>query len=77
MLVPTLPMVFADIQGLQPRASLMAIPSLGQHFLIMSLLRAQPLPAGYVALSVSSTLVLGAALVFLVGRLYQREALLG
>ena len=77
MLVPTLPLVFAAILGLQPRASLMAIPSLGQHFLIMSLLRAQPLPAGYVALSVSATLALGAALVFLVGRLYQREALLG
>jgi hypothetical protein len=55
----------------------MAIPSLGQHFIILSLIRMQPLPAGYVALSVCSTLALGSLLVFAAGRLYRREALLG
>ncbi len=77
LLVPTLPLVFADALGLQPRAALMAVPSLGQHFIIMSLIRMQPLPAAYVALSVCSTLLLGALLVFAAGRLYRREALLG
>ncbi|MGH8180660.1 MAG: ABC transporter permease [Steroidobacteraceae bacterium] len=77
LLVPTLPLVFAAVLGLQPRAGLMAIPSLGQHFIILSLIRMQPLPAAYVALSVCSTLVLGALLVFAAGRLYRREALLG
>jgi sodium transport system permease protein len=77
LLVPTLPLVFADVLGLQPRAALMAVPSLSQHFIIMSLIRMQPLPAGYVALSVCATLVLGALLVFCAGRLYRREALLG
>jgi hypothetical protein len=37
----------------------------------------QPLPASYVALSVGSTIALGALLVFIAGRLYRREALLG
>ena len=77
LLVPTLPLVFAAVLGLQPRAGLMAVPSLGQHFIILSLIRMQPLPAAYVALSVCSTLVLGALLVFAAGRLYRREALLG
>jgi|SRR5579883_550869 len=77
LLIPTLPLVFAAVLGLQPRAALMAVPSLSQHFVILSLIRMQPLPAGYVALSVCSTLALGALLVFAAGRLYRREALLG
>ena len=77
LLIPTLPLVFAAVLGLQPRAALMAVPSLGQHFMILSLIRMQPLPAAYVALSVCSTLALGALLVFAAGRLYRREALLG
>ncbi len=77
LLIPTLPLVFAAVLGLQPSAALMAVPSLGQHFIIMSLMRMQPLPAAYVALSVGATLLLGAVLVFAAGRLYRREALLG
>lgn len=77
LIVPTLPLIFAGILDLQPRGPLMAVPSLGQHFLILSLIRMQPLPASYVALSVCSTLALGALLVFVAGRLYRREALLG
>lgn len=77
LLIPTLPLVFASALGLQPRATLMAIPSLGQHFIILGLIRMQPLPASYVALSVLSTVVLGAVLVRIAGRLYRREALLG
>ncbi len=77
LLIPTLPLIFASILGLQPRAELMAIPSLGQHFIILSLIRMQPLPAAYVALSVCSTLILAALFVFAAGRLYRRESLLG
>ncbi len=77
LLVPTLPLVFAGILGLQPRAALMAIPSLSQHFIILSLISMQPLPAAYIALSVCSTLALGALLVFAAGHLYRREKLLG
>lgn len=77
LLVPTLPLVFAGVMGLRPTAALMAVPSLSQHFLITSLLRDEPLPALFVGLSVSVTLVVGAMLVFVAGRLYHREALLG
>ena len=77
LLVPTLPLVFASVLGLRPTASLMAVPSLSQHFLITSLLRDEPIPGGFLALSVGVTLALGALLVFIAGRLYHREALLG
>ena len=77
LLVPTLPLVFASVLGLHPTAPLMAVPSLSQHFLITSLLRDEPIPGGFLALSVGVTLALGALLVFIAGRLYHREALLG
>lgn len=77
LLVPTLPLVFASVLGLRPTASLMAVPSLSQHFLITSLLRDEPISGAFLALSVGVTLLVGALLVFIAGRLYHREALLG
>ena len=77
LLVPTLPLVFAGVLGLRPTAGLMAVPSLSQHFLITSLLRDEPIPGAFLALSVGVTLAVGAILVFIAGRLYHREALLG
>jgi sodium transport system permease protein len=75
--VPTLPLVFASVVGLQPTAARMAVPSLGQQFLITSLLRDEPISAAYAAISVIVTLALAAVLMLIAGRLYDREALLG
>jgi sodium transport system permease protein len=77
LLVPTLPLVFAGVMGLRPSLAFMAIPSLSQHFLITSLLRDEPVPGTYFAVSVLATLAVGAVLVLIAGRLYRREALLG
>jgi len=77
LVVPTLPLVFAGVLGLRPTPALMAVPSLGQHFLITSLLRDEPIPPGFLALSVGVTLAIGSVLVVIAGRLYHREALLG
>ena len=77
LLIPTLPLVLASMLGLRPTARLMAVPSLSQHFLITSLLRDEPVSGGYLALSVAVTLAVGAALMLVAGRLYDREALLG
>jgi len=57
--------------------ALMAVPSLSQHLLMQGLLRGEALPASYAAISVCSTLALGAALTWLAGRLYRREKILG
>jgi sodium transport system permease protein len=77
LLVPTVPLAFAGLVGLRPHLALMAVPSLSQHFLITSLLRAEVLPASWVALSVGVTLAVAALLIAAAGGLYRREALLG
>ncbi|MGH8149066.1 MAG: ABC transporter permease, partial [Steroidobacteraceae bacterium] len=77
LFVPTLPLVFASIADLKPTSWLMAVPSLGQHFLVTRLLRAEPIPPLHLAISVVTTLVLGALLTAAAGRLYRRESLLG
>jgi sodium transport system permease protein len=77
LLVPTVPLAFAGLLGLRPQRALMAVPSLSQHFLITSLLRAEELPPKWVALSVGVTLAVAALLILAAGRLYRREALLG
>ena len=77
MLVPTLPIAIAGLLGIKASPALMAVPSLSQHLLIQGFLRGEPLPASYVAISVATTLALGAALTWVAGRLYQREKILG
>ncbi|HTC51027.1 MAG TPA: ABC transporter permease [Steroidobacteraceae bacterium] len=75
--LPTFPLIFAGALGLQPTAWLMMVPALSQHFMLMGLLRAEPVAAWYVALSVSVTLLLGVLAALAAGRLYHREKLLG
>jgi sodium transport system permease protein len=77
LLVPTVPLAFAALLGLRPRVYMMALPSLSQHFIITGLLRDEPLPGRFLAMSVIATLLLAALLIRIAGRLYRREALLG
>jgi sodium transport system permease protein len=77
LLVPTLPLIYAGITAVRPKLALMLVPSLSQHFLIMSVLRAEPLPPSFALVSILGTLLLGVALTWVAGRLYRREALLG
>ena len=75
--IPTLPLIFASTLGLRPTAWLMMVPSLSQNFLVIGLLRAEPVSALYATLSVSVSLLLGVVAAYAAGRLYHREALLG
>ncbi|MGQ0383223.1 MAG: ABC transporter permease [Gammaproteobacteria bacterium] len=77
MLVPTVPIAIAGVLDVEPQAHLMLVPSLSQHLLIQSLMRCDPLPAAWIALSAAATLALGLALAWVAGRLYRREAILG
>jgi len=77
LLVPTLPIAIAGLLDVKANALLMAVPSLSQHLLIQGLLRNDPLPVTYLAISIASTLALGALLTVLAGRLYEREQILG
>jgi len=77
MLVPTLPVMFAAILNVQASPALMWIPSLSQHLLVTNLIRQEPVQITMFAISMFSTLLLGAALAAIAIRLYKREALLG
>jgi sodium transport system permease protein len=77
MLLPSVPIMFAVVNSTKPTAALMTIPSLSQHLLATSLMRGDAIPPLHVAISAGTTLALGALLVLIAIRLYQREAILG
>jgi sodium transport system permease protein len=77
LLVPTLPVMFATMLNVEPKPTLMWIPSLSQHLLITSLIKQEPLDPSFVALSTVSTLLIGAVIGFIATRLYRREGILG
>ena len=77
LLVPTVPIMYAAISQLQSKLALMWIPSLSQHLLISSLLKAEPLAALDVAVSAGATLLLGGVIAAVAVRLYRREQILG
>jgi len=75
--IPTLPLMFAGLLGLQAKLPLMFVPFLSQHLLMTTVVRAEPIAPLFVTVSVISTLIYGALLMYLAGRLYRREGLLG
>jgi sodium transport system permease protein len=77
MLVPTLPIIIAALFTLKPSLPLMLVPSLSQHLVITGLMKADPLSMLFVAVSFTSTLVIGLLLLGLAARLYRREGILG
>jgi sodium transport system permease protein len=75
--IPTLPLMFAGLLGLQAKALYMFVPFLSQHLLLTTVVRAEEIDRLYVVISVTSTLVYGLVLTWIAGRLYRREGLLG
>ena len=76
LIAPTLPILFVSILTLRPRLEFMFVPSLSQHLLLVDMIKNEPLNLLHVAISVSSTLAIGAFLTWLCARLYRREGLL-
>lgn len=75
--IPTMPILFASIANVRSSIELMAIPSLSQHLIATSLIRGDAVESIHVAVSIVSTLILGAMLLWFATRLYSREKLLG
>ena len=75
--VPTLPLAFVGVLRIEPSATFMATPSLGQHLLITQIVRDETPTIGNILLSASVSVTLGLLLCWIAGRLYQREAILG
>ena len=77
LLAPTLPILVVSILMVRSSTELMLVPSLSQHLLLVGLIRNEPLNYLDAAISVTSTLIIGALLTLLCARLYRREGLLG
>lgn len=77
LFVPLAPILFALINGTKPSVGLMLVPSLSQHLLATNLIRGDAIPWSHIAVSASTTLLVGALLTWLAIRLYRREAILG
>jgi sodium transport system permease protein len=77
MMLPIAPIMFAVVTGTKPSAGLMAVPSLSQHLIATSMMRGDSIPALHVLICAGTTLALGALLVGVAIKLYQREAILG
>ncbi|HEY0939132.1 MAG TPA: ABC transporter permease [Steroidobacter sp.] len=77
MMFPIAPIMFAVVSGTKPSAALMAVPSLSQHLLATSVMRGDTIPTSHILICAGTTLALGALLVGLAIKLYQREAILG
>src|SRR6185503_6007030 len=60
--LPTMPLMFAGLLGLQAKQSLMYVPFLSQHLLMTTVVRAEPIEPTWVVISVVSTLFYGVTL---------------
>ena len=77
LVAPTLPILIVSILTLRPRLEFMFIPSLSQHLLVVDLIKNEPVNGLHVAISFTSTLLMGVLLTWVCARLYRREGLLG
>ncbi len=76
ILVPTLPLIVAQLMNVESSALLMLVPSLSQATLIGELMTGAPISALHVALSVAATSAGAALFAWLAVNLYSRERIL-
>jgi sodium transport system permease protein len=77
LIAPTLPILIVSILTLRPQVEFMFVPSLSQHLLLVDMIKNEPINMLHAAISVLSTLAIGAVLTWICARLYRREGLLG
>ena len=77
LVAPTLPILVVSILTLRPRLEFMFVPSLSQHLLLVDMIKNEPVNLLHVAISVTSTILIGVLLTWICARLYRREGLLG
>jgi sodium transport system permease protein len=77
IMVPTVPIIFAQLMGVEASLWMMPVPSLGQSLLIQDYLTNEPVSGTYLLASVLSTSILAAALTRIAIWIYNREQILG
>jgi sodium transport system permease protein len=76
VLVPTLPLIVTQLLDIRPSAALMMVPSLSQATLTTTFIRGEAAPWEHLAISLGTTSLAAALLVWLAVALYRRERLL-
>ncbi len=76
ILVPTLPVIVAQVSGVEASLPLMMVPSLSQSLLVQDLITSEPITLIEVLISAVSTGVLALGLTWLAILLYRRERIL-
>ena len=76
ILVPTLPLIIAQLMGVEASPLLMLVPSLSQSTLISDLIIGEPVEWLHLIISAATTGTLGAGLAWLAISLYRRESIL-
>ena len=77
LIAPTLPVLIVSILNVRSQLEFMFVPSLSQHLILVDMVKNEPLNLVHVAISITSTLAIGALLTWICARLYRREGLLG
>ncbi len=77
LIAPTMPILIVSILNVRSQLEFMFIPSLSQHLILLDMIKNEPLNLLHVAISITSTLAIGALLTWICARLYRREGLLG
>jgi len=77
LIAPTMPILIVSILNVRSQLEFMFVPSLSQHLILVDLVKNEPLNLLHVAISITSTLAIGALLTWICARLYRREGLLG
>ena len=77
LIAPTMPILIVSILNVRSQLESMFIPSLSQHLILLDMIKNEPLNLLHVAISITSTLAIGALLTWICARLYRREGLLG
>ena len=77
ILVPTLPLIFAQLTNLETTLGIMFVPSLSQATLMADIIKGESVEALHIATSMVTTTVYGALLAWLSIYLYRREQILG
>jgi sodium transport system permease protein len=77
LIAPTMPIFIVSILNVRSQLEFMFVPSLSQHLILLDVIKNEPLNLLHVAISITSTLAIGALLTWICARLYRREGLLG
>ncbi len=77
ILVPTLPLIFAQLTNIDTSLGIMFVPSLSQSTLMTDIIKGETVELAHAAASFFSTAVYGAFLAWLSIYMYRREQILG